>query len=109
MKKKFIFVLIVLVLTSCGKGTYNQSSYVSSQSYIGMSIQDFKKIAGKKAKVESIENGMTVFRMNDYDTWTGAITDTKFFYFDRDGKLSKINGGVLRGTRQSIDLNIKSN
>lgn len=70
-----------------------------------MSIKDFKLFAGKKARLESIDNGWTVYRMNDYDAWTGAIIDTKFFYF-ADGKLSKIDGGVLRETRQSINLNV---
>lgn len=52
-----------------------------------MPIPEFQKVAGKKAKIEAMESGYTVYRMNDYDAWSGARTDTNFFYFDSNGKL----------------------
>lgn len=102
---KLIFVVILFV--SCG--TYRQASYISSQCYTGMAIREFKKIAGRKAKLESIDNDRTVFRINDYDALTGMVIDTRFFYFNNIGELYKIDGGQLRETRQSIDLNIRKN
>lgn len=105
MKNLLLVFLTTSFLFSCA-GTYRQAAHVSNQAHVGMTIQEFKQYAGKKAKIEALENGFTVYRMNDYDAWTGAITDTKFFYFDSDGKLVKIDGGVLRETRQSIDLKI---
>lgn len=105
MKNLLLILITTSFLFSCA-GTYKQASHVTNQAFVGMSIQEFKQYAGKKAKIESLDNGRTVYRMDDYDTWTGSLTDTKFFYFDSLGKLSKIDGGVLRQTRQSIDLNI---
>lgn len=102
--KRILLLLITLLLVSCTT-YYKQATSVSEQAYIGMSIKDFKQFAGKKATLESLDNGWTVYRMNDYDAWTGGITSTKFFYF-ADGKLSKIDGGVSRETRQSINLNV---
>jgi hypothetical protein len=106
MKNLFIIFLTSLFLVCCA-GTYKQASSVSNQAYIGMPLQEFKQMAGKKAVLETLENGWTIYRMNDYDPWSGATVDTKFFYFGSDGKLAKIDGGVLRQSRQSIDLNIK--
>ena len=103
--KRLLLLLITLFLFSCTT-YYKQAATVSEQVYVGMSIKDFKLFAGKKATLESMDNGWTIYRMNDYDAWTGAITSTKFFYFT-DGKLSKMDGGVLRETRQSINLNVK--
>ena len=71
-----------------------------------MSIQEFKNIAKKKAVLEAMKDGMTVFRMNDYSPMNGGITDTKFFYFDSYGKLLRIDGGVFRESRQKVDLNL---
>ena len=102
--KRLLLLLITLLLVSCTT-YYKQASSVSEQAYIGMSIKDFKLFAGKKAILESMDNGWTVYRMSDYDAWTGIITSVKFFYF-ADGKLSKIDGGVSRETRQSIDLKV---
>ncbi len=107
MKKALSIFICQLLLYSCA-GTYNQASHVSNSAYIGMSIQEFKEKAGRKAKLESIGNGWTIYRMNDYDAWTGARTDTKFFYFNSWGKLQQIDGGEPTGTKQTIDLNIKN-
>lgn len=88
---------------SCAS-TYLQASYTSNQTYIGMPISDFRSIAGRKANVEAMESGYTVYRMNDYDAWTGALIDTKFFYFDSNGKLYKIDGGEFKQRRYQIQV-----
>jgi len=101
--KNVMLMLIIIVLTSCA-GTYRQATYVSNKAYIGMPIKEFKSIAGKKASIESMESGYTVFRINDYDAWTGAIIDTKFYYFDSNGKLVKIDGGEFKQQRYQIEI-----
>ncbi len=65
---------------SCAR-TYRQASYATNQAYIGMPIAEFKASVGRKASIEAMESGYTVYRMNDYDAWTGALIDTKFFLF----------------------------
>ena len=102
MKNYFIIPLVVLFL-SCA-GSYRQASYVSSKAYIGMPIKDFRELAGKKATLEAMEYGYTVYRMVDYDAWTGAITDIKFYYFDSEGKLYKIDGGEFKQKRYQIEI-----
>ena len=102
MKKLQCLVIILTLLTSCG-GYYSQASTQANKSYIGMSIVDFKKQAGKRAILEVMGNGRTVYRMYDYSAWTGGITNTKFFYFDSSGKLFKIDGGVPRQKRIQIE------
>ncbi len=103
MKKNLIFLFLTLLLTSCA-GTYRQASYATNQTYIGMPISEFKASIGKKARVEAMESGYTVYRMNDYDAMSGAIVDTKFFYFDSSGKLYKIDGGEFKQRRYQIEV-----
>ena len=69
-----------------------------------MPISEFKSIAGKKASLEAMELGYTVYRINDYDPWFGYITDTKFYYFDSNGKLVKIDGGEFKQQRYQIEI-----
>ena len=106
--KKICFTLIVIIFLFGCAGSFNQASYVSNKSYVGMPIKEFKAIAGKKAILESIGDGRTVYRMSDYDLH-GNITDTKFYYFDSNGKLAKIDAGVPVESRQSIDLKVNHN
>lgn len=101
--RKLILLLVLPLLISCA-GTYKQASHISSKAYIGMPIEEFRKSAGKKAKIEAMESGYTVFKMNDYDAWTGALTDTKFFYFDSNSKLYKIDGGQFKQNRYQIEI-----
>jgi len=103
---KYILIIITtLILTSCA-GVYRQATYVSNRAYIGMPLTKFKSIAGKRATLEAMEAGYTVYKINDYDAWTGRIIDTKFYYFDSDGKLVKIDGGELRQQRYQIEIKI---
>ena len=90
-------------MASCA-GTYRQASYVSENVHLGMTIPEFKKIANKKASLEAMEAGYTVYRINDYDAWTGAIIDTKFYYFDNNRKLVKIDGGEFKQKRYQIEV-----
>lgn len=101
--KNAALILTIAILTSCA-GTYRQATHVSNQSYIGMPITEFKSISGKKASLEAMEAGYTVYRINDYDAWTGARIDTKFYYFDSNGKLVKIDGGEFKQQRYQIEI-----
>lgn len=91
------------LLISCA-GSYKQASYISRQAYIGMPISEFQNTAGRKATVEAMESGYTVYRMNDYDALTGYPIDTKFFYFDKNGKLYKIDSGEFKQNRYQIEI-----
>jgi len=102
--KTFILALITAILFISCAGSYKQASHVSSKAYIGMPISEFKKLAGKKASLEALEAGYTVYKMRDYDAWTGATIDTKFYYFDSDGKLVKIDGGEFKQKRYQIEV-----
>lgn len=101
--KNVLLILTITILASCA-GSYRQASHVSNQAYIGMPINEFKSITGKKASLEAMEAGYTVYRINDYDAWTAAIIDTKFYYFDSNGKLEKIDGGEFMQQRYQIEI-----
>jgi hypothetical protein len=100
--KKIVFLFSTLLLMSCA-GVYRQASYATNHTYIGMPISEFKATVGRKASVEAMESGYTVYRMNDYES-IGVISDTKFFYFDSNGKLYKIDGGEFKQERYQIEV-----
>ena len=89
-------------MVSCASA-YKQATFISNQSYIGMPINDFKTLAGKKASLEAMESGYTVYRIKDYDAMSGAVIDTKFYYFDSNAKLVKIDGGEFKQKRYEVE------
>ncbi len=95
-----LIALTIVVLISCKT---SNASFLASQIYIGMPISDFKALSQGRAKLESIENGRTVYRATNTEDGRG-VTDTKFFYFDANGKLSRMDGGVSKQTRQQIEI-----
>ena len=101
--KKIITLIAIVFLTSCSP--YKPASLVSSKSYIGMTITEFKKVAGKEASIEAMEMGYTVYRINNYtDKTRYNITDTKFYYFDSTAKLVKIDGGEFKQKRYQVEI-----
>jgi len=102
IKNLTLFVKIA-ILTSCA-GTYSQATYVSNNVYIGMPISEFRSISTRKAKLEAMESGYTVYRVNDYGFPSEEIIDTKFYYFDSNGKLVKIDGGEFKQRRYQIEI-----
>ncbi len=105
-------ILLIIIFSSCAKGIYSQASTAAKDCYIGMTIQEFKKVAKGREKLENMGDGVTIFKMYDYSALYGSsvIVDTKFFYFNSDGKLVKIDGGILQDApKQTINLNIKKN
>jgi hypothetical protein len=98
------FALLTLLTVVGCVGSVRQATYVSSKSYIGMPISEFKTIAKSKASLEAMESGYTVYRVNDYIWETGEIIDTKFYYFNQEGKLIKIDGGEFKKKRYQIEI-----
>ena len=101
--KKLILLLLIPLFIGCA-AYYQQAATTSREVYIGMPIANFQQIAGKNAKLEAMESGYTVYRMNDYDPWFGFETDTRFFYFDSNGKLYKVDGGEFKQNRYQIEV-----
>jgi hypothetical protein len=107
-----VLIIFLLFSSSCITQPKSQSSYIggkqathiSNQCYIGMPISDFKTLAEKKYSLAAMESGYTVYRINDHDTWSGVLIDTKFFYFDSNGKLFKIDGGEFKQRRYQIEI-----
>jgi hypothetical protein len=99
-----VFALLTFLTVIGCVGSVRQATYVSSKSYIGMPITEFKTIAKSKASLEAMESGYTVYRVNDFIWETGEIIDTKFYYFNQDGKLIKIDGGEFKKKRYQIEI-----
>jgi hypothetical protein len=100
---KIIFLFLLFTQLSSCAGVYRQASYVSERIHLGMSIAEFKSIAGGYAKLEAMEEGYTVFRAIDKEPWYGMEIDRKFYYFNAEGKLIKFDGGQFRQNRYQIE------
>ena len=66
IKRLLSTMLVTLMVTGCAEGTYLQATYASNKSYIGMPISEFREVTGKKASLEAMEAGYTVYRVSDY-------------------------------------------
>jgi hypothetical protein len=54
------FALLTLFTVIGCVGSVRQATYVSSKSYIGMPISEFKTIAKSKASLEAMESGCKI-------------------------------------------------
>ena len=102
MKKTFLLLTLSL-LFSCA-GYMQTASNAADKTYIGMPVNEFKKMTGQTSKLAAMESGYTVYQMNDRDPYYGQITDVKFFYFDSSGKLYKIDKGEFRQNRYQVEV-----
>jgi hypothetical protein len=98
--KMTLLALTISILVSCS----SSATFLASKVYVGMPIADFIAISNGRAKVEKIENGMTIYKATNTINGGQLVTDTKFFYFDSNGVLTKMDGGEQQQTRQQIEI-----
>jgi hypothetical protein len=89
MKKiGFILVFAAFFAVSCSPFIARTGSNVANRVEIGMSVKDFKRIAGmSNIELEEMTAELTIYRI---DEWSGSsenryLRRSKFFYFDYDG------------------------
>lgn len=89
--KIVILALTLIILASCS----TSATYLASKVYIGMSLSDFLALSNGQAEIDSMKDGYTIYRANDtnMDGWT---IKTKFFYFNSNGILVQMDGGVRK-------------
>lgn len=91
--KKIIFVaILVLGLTACGAPLFMTANDIARRAQIGMTIEEFEKLAGMNARLyERTLHGVTF----GVDTWAGPedhryISETKLFFFNSESRLVSI-------------------
>ena len=89
--KIVILALTLIILASCS----TSATYLANKVYIGMSITDFLALSQGQAEIDSMKDGFTIYRAKDTDV-NGFTIKTKFFYFDSNGKLVQMDGGVRK-------------
>ena len=105
MKKlTYIYIIIIIAfLSSCSTMKYTATK-MANKSYIGMPITEFKTLSDKWTTLVAMESGYTVYKVYDYDALSGITTETKFFYFDTNAKLVKIDGGEFKQKRYQLEI-----
>jgi hypothetical protein len=100
--KKFFVIALLLALTSCSE-LFKTASSVARSAEIGMSLNEFKRMAGLQAELDMLTASETVYRMNEYsgDVDHHYVSSYKLFFFDSEERLYKIEsrdvpGAVLR-------------
>jgi hypothetical protein len=97
-------IFCITLVVGCA-GFFHPATHVANQVYIGMPISEFKKLADGDQKLEAMESGYTVYKMEDYVPGSGGIVQgTKFFYFDSDAKLFKVDTGQFKQNRYQIEV-----
>jgi hypothetical protein len=86
------FTLFAILFTGCSSLLLTANS-VAKKVYIGMPVDEFKKLAGVRAEIEAITLDYTVYRI---DEWAGPTDDryvngAKFFHFDSNGRLFQVD------------------
>lgn len=95
--KKILFFAALLALAGCAE-MFRTSSSVANRVYVGMPVAEFLGHAGRDAKIEAMEPGLTVYRIDDYNLYDGHsfLTGVKLFYFDGEQKLFKMDSQDFR-------------
>jgi hypothetical protein len=93
------FVAVAILLLAVGCSVFRSASGVAERAEIGMSLGEFRRLAGISAELESRTASETVYRMNEYE---GAaehryVSGAKLFYFDSKERLYKIDTKDYRG------------
>ena len=92
--KKVLFILIATVLFSC-KG-YQNIARITEQVFVGMHVDEFKRIAKGRYSADAMNSEFYVFRINQYDL-NGLMIDSMFYYFSQETNLLlEVNGGTSR-------------
>ena len=100
--KKLVFLLVCSFLISCG--SYMNVSQVTEQVKIGMTKDEFLKIAKNRAEKDAMSSDYYVYRVNQYDL-NGYKIDSMFYYFrSSDDTLFEVNAGT-----KASDVNVNIN
>tara|TARA_R110002012_G_C11550422_1_gene602408 strand:+ start:449 stop:757 length:309 start_codon:yes stop_codon:yes gene_type:complete len=100
--KKLVFLLVCSFLISCG--SYMNVSQVTEQVEIGMTKDEFLKIAKNRAEKDAMYSDYYVYRVNQYDL-NGYKVDSMFYYFrTSDDTLIEVNAGT-----RAKDVNVNIN
>ena len=100
MKYPLLMIVLLVFFLGCSQRFWDMSSYVTKRIYIGMPIDEFKKIANGGEVIEAMEQDYTVFvtyGLNGY-------LDKTFYYFNKDGKLQKVDKGQFKQQRYQIEV-----
>ena len=91
--RKILFSLIFIAIVGCGV-SMKSVSYFTERAYIGMHIDDFKKLTGKRAKADGKNDVYYAYRIDPDILFEAG--QTMFYYFsNEDDKLIEINAGKV--------------
>lgn len=106
MMKRFIVFALLLALAGCS--ALRTAADIAGKAEIGMSVREFKRLAGAQAELESLTAHERVYRIDEYDGDTDHryVSGYKLFYFDRDERLFKIESHDIPGAviQEIIDV-----
>ena len=104
MKKLISLLFLSYLLVGCGSVNSKMNKTLDNI-YIGMNIQEFKKVAPESTLVQLMEN-LACYKLSlqsaKFGEPGGYVYSTRFFYF-RDNKLYRIDEGT-RATDLKIEI-----
>ncbi len=85
--KRYIAIALLLALAGCS--ALRTAADIADKAEIGMSVGEFKRLAGPKTELESLTAHESVYRIDEYSA-SKYVSRYKLFYFDRNERLFKI-------------------
>mgnify|MGYP003149353106 CR=1 FL=1 len=95
MRKMLVLLFAIASTGNISCGSYMPVSQVTEKVYIGMTKDEFLKVAKKRAEADAMTKDYFVYRINEYNL-DGIIVNSMFYYFNAsDNKLYEVNAGKV--------------
>lgn len=90
MKRMILFAAVAFLSTGCAT-VYMTPADLTKRVEIGMSINEFKKMAGMHAELDAMNAAGSVYRIDKHNIGIpDYIVSATFFRFDSAGRLTEI-------------------
>ncbi len=92
MKKLILICVAAVLATGCGASLFMSASDVANRVQLGMSVGEFKKLAGQHAELDAMTLDGSVYRI---DQWAGPadhryVRGARCYRFDSKGRLVEV-------------------
>lgn len=92
MKRLIFTIAVALLVAGCGTPLFLTANDIANRTQLGMSVAEFKRIAGYKAELDAMTTDYTVYRLKEYAGPEGHeyVASVKLFHFDSRGRLVEV-------------------
>ena len=92
MKRLILFTAVAVLATGCAGIVFRTPVDIANQVRIGMSVDDFKKLAGQHAELDAMTLDSSVYRIEHFagPEDNRYVASVKLYHFDSKGHLVEV-------------------